>query len=73
MEKGIIYVGEGGLGVKLRTPDDDHWYLQSPGYAHSLHHYYLMEINENQVKVEVLKEGNSAFDTFYLKPRIRPL
>jgi acid phosphatase type 7 len=73
MDKGIIYVGEGGLGVKLRTPDTDRWYLQAPGYAESLHHYFLIEVNENQVKVEVLKEGNSVFDTFFLKPRVRPL
>ena len=55
MEKGII-CSEGGLGVKLQTPDTDRWYLQAPGYAQSLHHYFLIEVNENQVKVEVLKE-----------------
>lgn len=73
MEKGIIYVGEGGLGVKQRTPETDRWYLKSPGYAESLHHYYQMEVREDIVKVEVLKEGNASFDTFKLSPRTRPL
>ena len=73
MEKGIIYVGEGGLGVKLRTPDQNLWYLRSPGFAESLHHYYQLEISQNLVKVDILKMGNASFDTFNLHPRVRPL
>ena len=73
MEKGIIYVGEGGLGVKLRTPDQNLWYLRSPGYAESLHNYYQLEISQNLVRVIVVKMDNTSFDTFELHPRVRPL
>ncbi len=73
MEKGIIYVGEGGLGVKLRTPETDRWYLQSPGFADSIYHYFQMEIRESAIKVDIIREDNSSYDSFILKPRKRPL
>lgn len=35
---GVVYLGEGGLGVRQRRPRDDRWYLHEPGMTRSGHH-----------------------------------
>lgn len=72
LDKGIIYIGEGGMGVKQRVPTrKNEWYLQSPGYAESKHHVILVNVSDEKVDVDVRLLDGSSFDKFTLKPRKR--
>ncbi|KAA1258799.1 hypothetical protein LF1_13220 [Rubripirellula obstinata] len=46
---GVVYIGEGGLGVPQRTPKTDRWYLQSPGMADKAHHIFVLTFQEDQL------------------------
>ena len=71
-KKGVIYIGEGGLGVKQRTAGNrGQWYFKKPGYATSSHHFIKLNVSEENLKVQVVTEKNSRFDQFTLSPRKR--
>lgn len=48
---GIVYIGEGGLGVPQRTPKKDRWYLQEPGMADAAHHVFIITLGESEMGV----------------------
>lgn len=48
---GIVYIGEGGLGVPQRTPKDDRWFLQEPGMTDAAHHVFVVELGESEMIV----------------------
>ncbi len=71
-EKGITYVGEGGLGVKIREPEKANaWYFQAPGYAVSEYHVFVMEVTPEAMHLNVQLMDGRIFDrmTFYPKQR----
>lgn len=72
-ESGVVYIGEGGLGVRPRTPKiDDRWWLQEPGKAGSGHHVQILTIRPDVLQYEVvLLEGRQTFDRATLSPRSR--
>ncbi|MEZ6087213.1 MAG: fibronectin type III domain-containing protein [Pirellulaceae bacterium] len=43
---GVVYIGEGGLGVPQRTPKKDRWYLQSPGMADKGSHVFVLTFTD---------------------------
>ncbi len=54
-KKGVVYLGEGGLGVNLRTPKmKNKWYFQSPGYAKSAYHFFSLKVMDDTLKVDVI-------------------
>ncbi|MFZ8933702.1 MAG: metallophosphoesterase family protein [Bacteriovoracaceae bacterium] len=63
-DKGVVYLGEGGLGVKQRDPKrSNKWYFQSPGYAYSMHHIFLLKKENNTINVSVeVPNSAKAFD-----------
>lgn len=69
--KGIVYVGEGGLGVKQRNPVKDRWYLKSPGYATSKHHVMSLEVTNSRLIYTVTLPDGKIFDRMELSPRKR--
>jgi hypothetical protein len=69
--KGIIYVGEGGLGVKQRNPKKDRWFLRSPGYATSKHHFMTLEVTPSRMIYTVDLPDGTVFDKMELLPRKR--
>lgn len=70
LERGIIYVGEGGLGVKQRTPASDRWYLNhESAFSTSAHHIQILSISENQMIFEGLDENLKGLSSFSLQPR----
>lgn len=69
-ETGVVYVGEGGLGVGQRSPKD-RWYLRSPGVAASLHHVQLITFNPDELKYEALDVNGRVFDSWTRTPRNR--
>ena len=67
-KRGIIYVGEGGLGVKQREPDYDRWYLQG-GVSASAHHLQVLSISPESLYFEGIDEDFKTLSTLTLKPR----
>jgi len=68
--KGIVYVGEGGLGVKMRGPKD-RWYLRGSGYNESKHHVMALEVSPKQMTYTVELPDRKIFDKMVLKRRRR--
>ena len=63
-ETGIVYIGEGGLGVPQRTPKNDRWYLQSPGMADKGHHVFVLTFREDELAGEYVLLGGEVRDSF---------
>lgn len=71
-ERGITYVGEGGLGVKQRIPKrKDEWYFQSPGYAVSAHHVMKLRVESEKMIYSVHTADLKLFDQMEIFPRNR--
>lgn len=65
---GVIYVGEGGLGVPQRTPKYDRWYLQPPGMAASAHHVQKIELTPDQLIYEAVTMDGTVVDAIQILP-----
>src|SRR5690606_5922188 len=63
-EHGITYIGDGGLGVPLRSPDPTRWYLQSPGLALSEFHVHLLEFGEDSLRGRAYGMEGEIHDDF---------
>lgn len=59
---GVVYVGEGGLGVPQRTPDLDRWYLQAPGMATAGHHVQLLSFEPELLRYGAILEQGVLLD-----------
>ncbi len=69
-ENGIIYIGDGGLGVPQRDPDPDRWWLQDPGFAKSAHHVHMLEFGRDRKRVRAFGMNGEVLDDFTLTPRM---
>ena len=63
-ETGIVYIGEGGLGVPQRTPKTDRWFLQSPGMAGQGDHVFVLTFEPNQLTGQCVRVDGSIADEF---------
>lgn len=52
--EGVVYVGEGGLGVPQRTARTDPWYLAEPGFARSGHHVLRLDFAPDGLRTRFL-------------------
>jgi hypothetical protein len=66
---GIVYVGEGGLGVPQRNPQSDRWYLQSPGMSGNGHHVMRVLFGKEKMDYEVILLDGKQGDHYEFKPR----
>ena len=66
---GVVYLGEGGLGVPQREARVERWYLQSPGYATSSHHLILLEVSKENVRSRFYDPSLRVRDEYVFKPR----
>ena len=85
LKKGIIYLGEGGLGVGQRKPKNKNsWFLKKPGFAMAADHFFLASMKKDsaeitvispQCKYELITRWNclktKVIDKFKLKHRAR--
>lgn len=71
-DDGIIYLGEGGLGVPQRTPKSERWYLQAPGFAASAHHVWRLTITDEVAIGEAIGADDAILHRFERAPR-RPV
>ncbi len=65
---GVVYVGEGGLGVEQRTPFADRWYLRSPGMASKGHHVQLLTFTKDVLTCWVILLDGTVFDEAAIVP-----
>lgn len=70
-DDGIVYVGEGGLGVPQRKPDLSRWYLKPPGMASSGHHIQRLSFSKTQALYEAISLDGSVVDSYTFLPRNR--
>ena len=69
-QSGVVYIGEGGLGVGQRTPKADRWYLRAPhGKVGSGHHVHLITATSQGLTCRVVLLGGSVFDKATWQPR----
>lgn len=53
--EGVVYVGEGGLGVPQRNPRSDAWYLKEPGMVTRGHHVIRLDVSNEALRARFLK------------------
>lgn len=70
-ETGVVYVGEGGLGVEQRSPDAERWYLQAPGMVSRGHHVQWLTFSSNELRYRCVRLGGEIADTYTREPRSR--
>jgi acid phosphatase type 7 len=68
-DHGIIYIGEGGLGVPQRVADSTRWYIQSPGFAMSAHNVHKLTFSEDSLFIQAFGMKGEVLDSFSVKPR----
>lgn len=66
---GVIYIGDGGLGVPQRNPDPSRWYLQEPGITDSAHHVHVLEFSTAQITGTAYGMGGEILDHFTIPVR----
>ena len=66
---GIVYVGEGGLGVPQRKPKSDRWYLQQPGMTGAGHHVMRVEFSKTKMDYEVILLDGKQGDNYEFSVR----
>jgi len=66
---GVVYVGEGGLGVPQRKPDLSRWYLRSPGLATRGHHVMNIRFTPEKIGYKVVLLDRSIADKAIFRPR----
>lgn len=69
-ERGLIYIGDGGLGVPQRVPDLTRWYLKSPGFARPALHVHLLDFGENELRVSAIGLQRDVLDRFVVKSKV---
>ncbi|MGE0433987.1 MAG: fibronectin type III domain-containing protein, partial [Planctomycetota bacterium] len=68
---GVVYIGEGGLGVSQRRPDTERWYLAKPGMASRGNHVFVLSFGQQTLRVRVIGEDGNTQDDHTLKARTR--
>lgn len=71
---GVVYIGEGGLGVEQRTPKEDRWYLQPPqAKVGRGHHVQLLTFEPEKLTYRAVLLGGEVFDKCTIPARSNPV
>ena len=65
---GVTYVGEGGLGVKQKSPGA-RWYLDDGGKKGKGHHFMLLDFTDETLRCRFIMMDGSTWDDHSLKAR----
>ncbi|MEX0744148.1 MAG: metallophosphoesterase family protein [Phycisphaeraceae bacterium] len=68
-EEGIVYIGDGGLGVPQREPDPSRWWFQEPGFTRPVHHVQMLTFEHDQLRVQAFGKEGETLDDFTVEPR----
>lgn len=63
---GIVYIGDGGLGVSPRDVVSDRWYLQEPGLTQSVHNVHMLEFKEDEIHGRAFSIDSEVLDEFFV-------
>src|SRR6056297_623217 len=63
-ETGVVYIGEGGLGVPQRTPKKERWFLQSPGMTDRGDHVFVLTFGPQEIVGKCVLVDDTVRDTF---------
>lgn len=66
---GVVYIGEGGLGVGQRSPKTDRWYLKSPGMASKGHHVQMLSFSAENLDYKCITLESGITDRYSRSPR----
>lgn len=67
--EGVLYIGEGGMGVPQRKPRARRKYYSEGGYATSAHHVWVVSLGKSKGLVEAIGEHGDVLDRATLTPR----
>ncbi len=72
VDDGVVYIGEGGLGVPQRTPfSGSRLFLQSPGHAASAHHVWKLDFTAAEIRCAAIGKDGTTLDTYTCRVRDR--
>lgn len=63
---GIVYIGDGGLGVRPREVDPTRWYLKPPGIAKSVHNVHMVDYSSKQITIKAFGIDGQTLDYFVI-------
>ena len=63
-ETGVVYIGEGGLGVPQRKPKPGRWFLEPPGMASAGHHVFVLEFTKERLSGKAISPEGQELDSF---------
>ena len=67
--EGLVYLGEGGLGVGQRKTDSNRWYFQNGGKADSAHHIVRLDITDPSIRSRFILMDGEVWDDHTIKVR----
>lgn len=71
-ENGIIYIGDGGLGVPQRQPDPSRWWFQGgDAVTKSAHHVHLFEFGKQEFRARAFGMEGDVLDDFTIRSKRR--
>ncbi len=59
---GVVYIGEGGLGVPPRSPKPRRWYLKEPGMCDQGYHVHRLSFDSDRLTCECILLDESVRD-----------
>jgi hypothetical protein len=68
---GVVYIGEGGLGVPQRKPKENLWFVKPSGKVGHGHHVQRLTFERDGLTIEVLQPGGKLFDKHTIPARRR--
>lgn len=64
-ERGIVFIGDGGLGVPQRKPDPSRWYFDDrKAVATATHHVHIIEFSADEMAVRAYNMRGRTVDKF---------
>jgi hypothetical protein len=68
---GVVYIGEGGLGVPQRKPKENLWFVKPSGKVGHGHHVQRLTFDRSGLTIEALLPGGKVFDKHTIPARKR--
>ncbi|MCH2207479.1 MAG: metallophosphoesterase family protein [Lentisphaerales bacterium] len=65
---GVVYIGEGGLGVGQRKPKKDLWYLKD-GVVGQDHHFMVLDFGSQKLRIRTILLDGKLYDDHSLSVR----
>lgn len=67
--EGIIYIGEGGLGVPQRKPDPSRWFFDDKSIVEAKHHLWKLSVYDSITNITAFGTEQDTLHTFDIMPK----